>query len=270
MKTFWGDYNSWEEAEKAWDAGAEKAAISSPLSTIKPATSRVGIASATAKNLKSKTLWYMLSHDADGILRKNLLKHPLRHSWQFIKSLFRKKAFERKDNFFLYNIKDLEEFEKLLDADDTILLLGFSYCQKPLECPAGRFNDKCFHDPENPKCRQCFIGKAYNALPEDNVTPLVITTAHYIGNKVFELIENNPDKKVVFIMTSCELALTMFGDWGNMVGIKGVGIKIFGNICNTFKAFELAENGVKPMPTTINASAEKQIMSWIQLRASRP
>ena len=269
MKRFWDGYSSWKEAEKAWDAGVEDAAMLSPLQAVKLAKSRVGIAPATAQGLKSRTLKYMVSNDKGGILRRHFLRHPLKYSLAFVLSLFKNTPCKRSGDFFLYNITSIEEFEELLVADDTVLIVGFSYCQKPLECPMGRFNDECCHDPENPLCRQCFIGKAQNALPDEGVVPLVITTAHYIGDKVFDVVHKNPGKRVIFMMTTCELALTMFGDWGNMVGIKGVGVKICGQICNTFKAFELAEGGVKPGLTVVDDASQKQFLRWIRLRRTR-
>ncbi len=51
---------------------------------------------------------------------------------------------------------------------------------------------------------------------------------------------------MVFLITACELTLEMFGDWGNMLNIRGLGVRLDGRICNTMKAFELSEIGIKP------------------------
>ena len=111
-----------------------------------------------------------------------------------------------------------------------MLVLGFSYCHKPFECPSGRFTDACIHDQENLVCQQCFIGKAVHASLGSNVIPLFIPTVHYIGGKIFEIVHQNPEKKVLFLITACEMTLEMFGDWGNMVDIKGIGVRLDGRI----------------------------------------
>jgi hypothetical protein len=144
--------------------------------------------------------------------------------------------------------------------------VGFSYCHKPFECPSGRFTPKCIHDASNPVCRQCFIGKAINALPEKGAIALAIPTVHYIGVKIFEIVHNNPGKQVIFLITACEMTLEMFGDWGNMVGIKGIGVRLDGRICNTMKAFELSEEGIKPGLTVVLEDTKQRILDLIKHR----
>ena len=105
-----------------------------------------------------------------------------------------------------------------------------------------------------------------NALPEKNSVPVVIPTIHYIGGKIFEVVHANPGKKVLFLITACELVLEMFGDWGNMVGIKGIGVRLDGRVCNTMKAFELSEQGIKPGLTVVLDRAHEQMLQLIRHR----
>lgn len=203
----------------------------------------------------------------DGSVFKGFLKHPLRYSWALLRSVMSKKSFIRDDDFFLYGIKSVAEFKKLLKDEASLLVMGFSYCHKPFECPSGRFTDQCIHAAENPVCRQCFIGKCMNALPENNAIPLFIPTIHYIGAKIFEIVHNNPDKHVIFVITACEMTLEMFGDWGNMVGIQGIGVRLDGRICNTMKAFELSEQGVKPGLTVVLDKTQRRMLDLIRLRS---
>ena len=74
------------------------------------------------------------------------------------------------------------------------------------------------------RLRQCFIGKTVNALPvhQDNIHPLLIPTIHYIGEKMFDT-HGNPDKKIIFLITACEMTLEMFGDWGTWSAQKASG-----------------------------------------------
>jgi hypothetical protein len=105
-----------------------------------------------------------------------------------------------------------------------------------------------------------------HALPENNVIPLFIPTIHYIGGKIFEIVHANPSKKVIFIITACEMTLEMFGDWGNMVAIQGIGVRLDGRICNTMKAFELSEKGIKPGLTVVLDDTQKRILDLIRTR----
>ena len=262
----WKAHPDWETAEQVWDQGAKKAQAERPVKTLGKLPNMPGMTPETVKNLKWKSLWWMITKDKGGKVWKGILKHPLKYGVAFIKSCLQKKPFTRDGDFFLYGISSVVAFEKLLKNEDNIFILGFSYCEKPFECPSGRFTDQCIHDPENPVCRQCFIGKAVNALPERNTIPLFIPTIHYIGDKVLEIVDKNPSKEVLFVITACEMTLNMFGDWGNMAGIKGIGVRLDGRICNTMKAFELSENGIKPGLTVTLPETREKILKLLKSR----
>jgi hypothetical protein len=53
-----------------------------------------------------------------------------------------------------------------------------------------------------------------------------IPIVHYIAEKVIEAIHAHPNKEVVFLITACELTLEMFGDWGNSIAIRGIGVRL--------------------------------------------
>lgn len=262
----WSQHSTWEDAEQAWDKGAKEAALQRPIKGLTTLPSMPGITEETAKNLKWKSLKWMILKDHDKVILKGFLKHPLRYGWELLKSALKKKPFTRQGDFFLYGVKTLDEFENLMKEKNTLLVLGFSYCHKPFECPSGRFSADCIHDAQNPVCRQCFIGKAIHALPENNAIPLLIPTIHYVGGKIFEIVHGNPDKKIIFMISACEMTLEMFGDWGNMVSIKGIGIRLDGRICNTMKAFELSEEGIKPGLTVVLNETQKKVLELIRSR----
>lgn len=259
---------SFEEAELAWDLGAKAAAEIQPLKAPKQLPSMVGITPDTAKGLKWKSLKWMVTNDDDKKILKSFLKHPFKYGWRWLKSAFKAKPFKRQGDFFLYGVESVNEFSQLLKDKNSLFVIGFSYCHKPFECPSGRFTAECIHDPENPICRQCFIGKTVNALPKGNNIPLFIPTIHYVGGKIFELVHQYPGKTILFLITACELTLEMFGDLGNMVDIRGLGIRLDGRICNTMKAFELSEQGIKPGLTVVLPETQKRILELVKERAN--
>lgn len=263
----WNDYTSWDDAEKVWDKQADAASLEHPIKKLDRLPNMPGITEETAKNLKWKSLKWMITKDHGFKVLKGILKHPLRYGRAFLRSALQKKPYLKDGDFFLYGVKSVEKFAGQVADKDSLFVVGFSYCHKPFECPSGRFTDACIHDTDNPVCRQCFIGKCFHALPEVNVVPLVIPTIHYIGAKIFEIVHANPGKRVIFMITACEMTLEMFGDWGNMVGIRGIGVRLDGRICNTMKAFELSEVGIKPGLTVVLEPTQRRILEIIRFRS---
>lgn len=258
----WSASSDWNQAEAKWDEGALLAAQNKPIKKLSNLPEMVGITPDTAKNLRWKALRWMVEKDQGGI-RKGVMKKPFKYVWAYLKSLFQTKSFTRQGDLYLYGVDSVDKFQALLKDPKSLFVIGFSYCHKPFECPSGRFTSDCIHDADNPICRQCFIGKAINAAP-DHVITLMIPTVHYIGEKIFEIVHANPNRKVYFLITACEMTLEMFGDWGNMVGIKGIGVRLGGRICNTMRAFELSENGVKPGLTVVLDDTQKQMLEIIR------
>jgi len=252
-----------DEAEREWKERACDAAQKKPLKGLTSLPQMVGITEETAKGLKWKSLKWMLTKDDKKEILKGFLKHPLKYGWAFLKSAWKTKPFLREGDFFLYGVRSLEEFEEVLKDPAALLVLGFSYCHKPFECPSGRFTSDCIRDENNLVCQQCFIGKALHAAASESTIPLIIPTIHYIGGRIFEIVHLNPGRKILFMITACELTLEMFGDWGNMVDIKGVGIRLDGRICNTMKAFELSEQGIKPGLTVVLDDTQRKMMQMI-------
>lgn len=251
--------------EKRWDEKAAHLAKTHPLKTLSHFPSIPGISKETAKHLRWKSFKYLIQYDHTKVIPRYFFKHPIRYGTSLLTSLFKKKSFKREGDFFFYGLSSFEEFETLLTKKTTLFVVGFSYCHKPLECPSGRFSSDCIHDPEHPVCGQCFIGKAVHFLPSDAVT-LFIPTIHYIGEQLFILMEKYPDKKIAFLITACEMTLEMFGDLGNMTGIKGIGVRLDGRICNTMKAFVLSEKGIKPGLTVVLEPTQKKMLEIIQYR----
>ncbi len=115
----------WKKAEQKWDQRAEEAARKMPLKKLKILPQMPGITEETAKGLKWKSLMWMIRKDKHGIILRGFLKHPLKYGWAFLKSAWRTKPFIRQDDFFLYGVESLEQFEEYLKESDTLLVLGF-------------------------------------------------------------------------------------------------------------------------------------------------
>lgn len=264
-KRFWSRFDSRAKAETSWDQRALKLKSDFPLRGIKHYRVLPGIRPKTKKHLRWKALRYLVEHDENRVLRF-FWRRPLGHLVGMIRSYLRKKSYVRDGDFFLYGFHRTDGFRDSLLADDTLFLIGFSYCHKPFECPSGRFSDECIHDPDNLICGQCFIGKCIHALPEEKAIPVIIPTVHYIAEKVIAAMEANPGKRILFMITACELTLEMFGDWGNMIGVRGIGVRLDGQICNTMRAFEASEIGIKPGLAIVLDETQRRVLELISIR----
>jgi hypothetical protein len=261
----WREDRSFSTAETLWDQGEIEAKNKIQLKELKNFPDIPGITAETKKGLKWKSLKWMFQQDLEGNVVRAFLRKPFKHCFRLLISYLKGVSYIREGDFFLYGLSNFKQFETLLKKPEVLFVLGFSYCHKPFECPSGRFSPNCIHDSENLVCRQCFIGKAINALPSKNTVFYAIPTVHYIGGKIFELIEKNPKKEIVFLITACEMTLEMFGDYGYMAGVRGIGVRLDGRICNTIKAFQLSEKGIKPGLTVVLNETKQKIMEWIRI-----
>lgn len=265
----WKEELPFEERVSAWDEEAKAAKLVRPLKELGFLPKMTGITEETKKFLRWKSLLWMVKKDRGASIFKSVMKRPFYYLSRLIKSFFKQKPFKENGDFYLYGIDSINDFKALLEREDTFLIVGFSYCHKPFECPSGRFTDQCIHDPNNSVCKQCFIGKAINQLPCKQTEFVIIPTVHHIGREAFRIIEQNPNKKVIFLITACEMTLKMFADYGNMAGITGIGIRLGGRICNTMRAFELSEEGHKPGLTVVMDDTQDEMMKLINLRQKK-
>lgn len=217
-----------------------------------------GITKKTGRFLKWKSAWYLITHDTNNVFLRTILRSPFRYLPRLFRSLIQKESYSRDGDFYLYGIDAKEDLQT-----DGIFVLGFSYCHKPFACPSGRFTDECIHDKKNPVCSTCFICQACDTAPK-HTRLLFIPTIHYIGEKILELREQYPKEPISFLITACELTLKMFADWGNMADIKGIGVRLDGRICNTMRAFELSEHGVKPGLTVVLPETQRTVLRLLR------
>ena len=248
----------------SWEERSQKAQKSTPLKTLSILPKMVGITKKTAKLLRAKALFYLIKEDKNKVFLRFFFKKPFFYALKLLRSYRKKQSFTKSGDFFFYGIQDEKSFCQEVAHKDALLLLGFSYCHKPHECPSGRFTDACQNDLTSPVCNQCFIGKCSYLARNTKAQILYIPTIHYIGEKIFEAVHNNPNRPVFFVITACEMTLALFGDWGNMVQARGIGVRLDGRICNTMKAFELSEKGIKPGLTVVLNDTQERILQLIQ------
>ena len=207
---------------------------------------------------KIKILKYLFSKEKK-LLIKYFFKKPFKHLFSLLKSFF-KKPYIKKDNLFLFGIENIKNFKKLAKNKNNQLLIGFSYCQKPINCREKRFSSSCKIDKNNETCRTCFIGKCKNFLENSHLSKnsnfVIITTIHSLIKKIHNLQTKNPN--ILFLINACFLSIDMFKNFSNALNLKGIAIPLKGGVCRDFKEFINAEKGEKKKTTHI--FSEKQFL----------
>jgi hypothetical protein len=266
MGGHWDKHTSWDDAEKQWDERSLQLEKDHPIKQLVKIPSLPGIRPKTKKNLRWKAMNYLAKYDEEKFFIKYFFSNPIKHGFNLIRSYLTPLPFTRDDDFFFYGLKDEVEFKQLLGRADCKLVIGFSYCHKPFECPSGRFTQECIHEQDNSVCGQCFIGKCVHSLPTKQVLPVFITTVHQIGEIIVREVEKHPTLKITYIITACEMTLQMFGDWANMMNVRGLGVRLDGQICNTMKAFVASEHGIKPGMAVVLDDTKTRILKLIKFR----
>lgn len=206
--------------------------------------------------MKIKALKYLISKNKV-LFFKIFFKHPFLYSYRYLKSLlFLKKKIE--DGATLFGITSLSELQSLICDNETTLLLAFSFCQKDLDCKATRFSANCLGDA----CNKCFISKYIN---QKNIYCVCVLTISDLGKKIFEIQKKEGDK-LIFIITACDMAISMFEDLSNMLKLKGIALPLEGRVCSSFENFTSAENGSMSFQTIFSEKHKKLLVELLKER----
>jgi hypothetical protein len=259
---FWENFSSFESANAAWD---KKQASLENILSLKKVLFEQKNKLKFSNFIRIKSLFYLIRQDKRLKLLKFFLKKPIINSYNLFRSYLSKEPYIKEKDFFLFNLSNLNELKQLALENSSLFVFGFSYCQKPFECPQKRFSSQCLHDYNNNICSQCFIGKCTNAMNNKDIF-LVITDIYHFAKKILELINKNPNKKIIFIITSCELSVKMFSDFANVLKIKALSIKLTKKVCLNYKSFLTAEKGKKSVITDLDKEKKILFLELLKLR----
>lgn len=98
---------------------------------------------------------------------------------------------------------------------------------------------------------------------------MVVTTVNNIGERIVEVLHQNPRRQVLFVVTACDLSLHLFCDLRALVGACGIGIRLQGKTCPTRDAFALAESGMKPTLTWLSDDNEENLLTVLRAWRTR-
>jgi hypothetical protein len=100
-------------------------------------------------------------------------------------------------------------------------------------------------------------------MANDRTAFFIISTINSVGTTMFRLIDQFPDKNIVFCITACDMSLRMFSDLGNMIALKGIGLRLGGQVCPNMKAFMAAEDGHKRGVTRLDPHVEAKLFDLL-------
>ena len=251
---FWEKFSSLKEAFDYLDENIDSTGKNLPT---------ININSIEKHNFifKLKSTIYLLKQDR--FFFKTLIKKPLFYIYKILRSFLKSKSYIENNNIFLFNLKNLKSIDKYIQDKSYQIIWGFSYCQKPVNCPKKRFSSECIYDVNNPVCKNCYICKCANLIHKDDKF-LVIPDVKYIGKELIKI--HNDNKKICFVISSCDLSIKMNSDFANMLNIKGMGIKLSGRTCVNFKSFLYAEKGIKSAMTDLTSDLKKVLTDLIKAR----
>jgi len=213
----------------------------------------------TKRFLRFKSLFWILRQDYKEhlLITRKIFKKPFTYCLPYISSFIKNRPYKRRGDTFFFNVDSEKEFLEKVKQKKSVLFVGFSYCEKPFECPSNRFSTECAYDIESPICKQCHLAKVQHFLGKKAIF-LPITTSHELGKRLFTIKEKFPKKELLFLISTCELAIEMFSHFGNMLQMKGIAIKLHGRTCRTMESFEIAERGIKPGKTFLSKEGDEQ------------
>jgi len=211
--------------------------------------------------LKVKGFYHLFKQNPSYVI-KALLRRPFLYFKRFISSFSEKRTLLQ-EGVHLYGFKKLEDLKRSLASKESLLILGFSYCQRPKNCPAIRFSNTCPIDQST--CSSCSLSPFIKHLRKDD-SFIVIAKALDLGEKILNLQKKYPQKEILFALSVCDLSEEIFSNFSHILGAKGVSFSLNGNTCTNFKSFQLAEEGKKKNTTYLDDMQNQLLQEFLFLR----
>lgn len=192
-----------------------------------------------------KAFFYIFFQDKK-LFFKIFLSSPFKYLLNILKASF-KKPYTYSNGLFFFNVE-----EKNFKKEDSTTFTGFSYCQKPIDCPCKRFSENCLYLKNNFTCKNNICKNCFISSFEKRENIFFITTVSSLSKKIFQTLKKHPkNKNIFFIISACFFSIDLFKHFPNILNIKAIAIPLSGNVCSNFEKFKKAEIGKKKGKTEI-------------------
>jgi hypothetical protein len=144
--------------------------------------------------------------------------------------------------------------------------ITISYCQKPFNCPDGRFSLKC--SANYPICQDCFLSKINKRCKELSLDYYIVLGDY---DSVWNILKNQffKHKKGAYILTVCNMVLNVIKYLSPLFGFKGYIIPFIKGECKTLAAYELSEFGYKNIQTDISEHNKSLLINLLDKAIDR-
>jgi len=183
-------------------------------------------------------------------LRRIVLRHPL----ATLKGLIRYRELVVQNALGgAVNLVGLGSPVELLEEPRN-LMIALGYCQKPFDCPAGRFTPHCLLPEHCPQA--CPLKGLIHAGLALGAQIYTMTSALRIGQDVLlpALERGKPSKILAFV---CPYSLHPFALACLICGLRGIILTFAQGACSDYTSWLLADKGIKPEQTSIGPEGKK-------------
>ena len=163
---------------------------------------------------------------------------------QSLRYYYEKPSLKGNAGFFLFNIDNPCEFQRQKTHYYDIIV-GVSYCQKPINCPSGRFNDEC-----KPKdltvCRDCVVNQIRKQALDSNLKFIILTTSFDFARFHLERTNNRmQSSRILYIVSVCPYILNISKLFGFILNTILISFPLTKRGCRNAREFISAEKGGK-------------------------
>jgi hypothetical protein len=208
-------------------------------------------------------------------LRRVVLRHPLRTLAGLLR--YRRLPIGGSQGYgkrLLFDGPEEELVSRLMAAKGG-LLVAVGYCQKPVapECPAGRPNHDCVyldrldldtgHQAAHPACEKCDVRSIGTLALEAGACMHVMTSALDIARDVM-IPAMETRRFPTTLMCLCPFSVQVIGLPLTVCGVEGCLVGYESGNCSNYEQWLLADEGIKPARTFLDASSRAWILSSLQ------
>ncbi len=144
-------------------------------------------------------------------------------------------------------------------------LVAGSFCQKPFDCPVGRFNHRCLKaetvlDRVPRACQGCPLGQVAAVAAAQGSDFYVMTSALDIAHDLFlPNLRFGRWKRALFVL--CPYSAQPFLLAMLVAGLEGVLVTFCCGDCRSYRDFALADRGVKTEQTRVETELWRRFLA---------
>jgi len=146
------------------------------------------------------------------------------------------------------------------------LLLAPGFCQKPFDCPAGRFNHRCVAwegSGPPPVCRSCYIFHLGSLALKAGASLYIMTSALDIGRHL--LLPSLEERLFTHIIACvCPYSLHPFSLALEICRLQGYVVSFARGACASYADWSRADEGVKPDRTFLSAQGREWMEALLE------